>query len=97
MFANQIGNPDESLNQMKTFWLPEGMLTLIGDSRKQNPKRGTVTERVFREKVQSAALNQFVCFYAIDFISEITLGGGLKKWHIFLFIAADFHSYWHIS
>ena len=35
-------------------------LTLIRESWKENPKCGTITERVLREKIQSTALNQFV-------------------------------------
>ena len=44
-------------------------LTLICESWKKNPKRGTVTERVFREKIQSGR----------GFFPEIALGDGSQK------------------
>ena len=42
-----------------------------------NPKRGTVTERVFRKKIQSVALHQL--YRALDFFPEMTLGDGPKN------------------
>ena len=37
-----------------------------------------------------------ISFFALDFFPEMTLGDGPKKWHIFLFSAAYFPSYWHM-
>ena len=54
-------------------------LTLIRESWK-NPKRGTITERVLREKIQSSALRHlymFLCFGI--FFLEMTLGDGSKN------------------
>ena len=57
-------------------------LTLIRESWKKNPKRGTITERVLRKKkIQSAALRRCVCFIGHNiwiFFPENTLGNGPK-------------------
>ena len=54
-------------------------LTLIRESQKKNPKRGTVTERVLRKKIQSAALCYLYMFLCFGFFSEIALGDGSKN------------------
>ena len=72
-------------------------LTLIRESWKINPKRGTVTERVLRKKIQRAALHHFVYVPMFwNFFPESALGDGPKKWHIFLFSTAYFCTYWHM-
>ena len=77
--------------------LKYGYLTLILESWKKNPKRGTITEGVLRKKIQSAALRRFVYVSVLwIFFPDNTLGHGPKKWHIFLFSAAYFLSYWHM-
>ena len=48
-----------SIHGRTTFYGPVH-LTLIRESWKKNPKRGTITERVLRKKIQSAALRRFV-------------------------------------
>ena len=53
---------------------------------------GTVTERGFREKIQSAALHHLCMFLCFGFFPESALGDGPKKWHIFLFSTAYFPS-----
>ena len=46
----------------------------------KNPKRGTITERVLRKKIQSAALRRFVYVSVLwIFFPENTLGDGPKK------------------
>ena len=72
-------------------------LTLIRKSWKKNPKRETITERVLRKKNPERSIESIcICFCAVDFFPEITLRDGPKKWHIFLFSAAYFPSYWHM-
>ena len=55
------------------------VLTLIRESWKKLPKLGTITERVSRKKIQSAALNRFVYVSVLWIFSEMTLGDGPKK------------------
>ena len=67
-----IGHPDNMVSVMLTICLyyiflrkfrtRTQTLTLIRESWEKNPKRGTVTERVLRKKIQSAALHHFVYF-----------------------------------
>ena len=67
-------------------------LTLI---REKNTKRGTVTERVLREKIQSAALHHFVYVSMLwNFFPESALGDG-PKIGIYFWVAY-FPSYWHM-
>ena len=55
-------------------------LTLIREYWKKNPKRGTITDRVLRKEIQSAALNRFVYVSVLwIFFSEMTLGDGPKN------------------
>ena len=42
-------------------------LTLIRESRKSSPKRGTVTERVFRKKSRAQHCIICICFRALDY------------------------------
>ena len=53
---------------------------------------------VFRKKNPERSIASIcICFHALDFFPESTLGYGPKKWHIFLFSTAYFHKYWHMS
>ena len=54
-------------------------LTLIGESWK-NPKRGTVTERVFREKIQSTETYINDTTLRSGFFPENALGDGPAFW-----------------
>ena len=66
------------------IWL---ILTLIRESWK-NPKRGTVTKRVFQKDIQNAVLHPLYMFLCFGFFySEIALGNGPENWFIFLFSA----------
>ena len=66
--TNKIKNSDKVVNcsidisslRLLLFALFE-LLTLIRESWK-NPKRGTITKRVFREKIWSAVLQHFYMF-----------------------------------
>ena len=71
------------------------VLTLIRESRKKNPKRGTVTERVSWKKSRAQHWINLYTFPCFGFFLENTLGHGPKKWHIFLFSTAYFLLYWH--
>ena len=66
-------------------------LTLIRESWK-NPKRGTITERVLREKIQSSALRHLYMLLCFGFFPKIALGDGPKKWQI-LFSTVYFRTY----
>ena len=59
LILNQIGVQSLPFVGMDSKYLSI-FLTLIRESWKKNPKLGTITERVLREKIQSAALNRFV-------------------------------------
>ena len=77
-------------------------LTLIREFWKKNPKRGSITERVFQKKIQSVAWHDekndlvYVPVLWIFFRKSrsVTIP---KKWYIFLFSMAYFPSYWHMS
>ena len=72
-------------------------LTLIRESWKKNPKRGTITERLLRKKNPERSIEKIcICFCAVDFFPKMTLGHGPEKWHIFLFNTAYFLSYWQM-
>ena len=58
-------------------------LTLIRESWKKNPKRGTVTERVFRKKIHSAALHHLYMFLCFGFFPGNRARSRSQKWHIF--------------
>ena len=48
-----------------------GLLTLIRESWKKNPKRGTVTERVFGKKNPERSIEKIcICFCALDLFSR---------------------------
>ena len=73
-----------------------GLITLICESWK-NPERGTITERVLRQKIQSAALRHLYNIWscALDIFRNHARWWS-QTWHIFLFSAAYFPSYWHM-
>ena len=55
-------------------------LTLIRESWKKNPKRGTITERPLRKKNPERSIEElYICFCALDFFPEMTLGHGPKN------------------
>ena len=64
-------------NLLKTQKLKDGrisknfrLLTLIRESWKKNPKRGTVTESVLRKKNPERSMKKIcICFCALDFFS----------------------------
>ena len=63
----------------------------------KNLKHGTVTERVSWEKNPELSVASFLYVPVLwNFFPESALGDGPKKWHIFLFSTASFHTYWHI-
>ena len=45
----------------------------------KNPKRGTVTERVFQKKSRAQRCDICICFCDLDFFLEMTLGQGPKN------------------
>ena len=46
-------------------------LTLIRESWKKNPKRGTITERLLRKKNPEGSIEKIcICFCAVDFFSK---------------------------
>ena len=68
------------------FFLIQGKntLTLIGESWGKNPKRGSVTERVFRKK--KSRTQQCIDLYIIlcyGFFTEIAFGDGPTYWILF--------------
>ena len=92
----EIGFVSEFEIQIETFNLKvvwENLyrrLTLIREFWKKSKVRDH-HRACFAEKIQSAAMDQFVCVSVLwIFFPENTLGHGPKKWHIFF-------SAWHIS
>ena len=82
-----------------SFWKSKSVirLTLILESRKKSKTRDHHRACFAGKKNQSAALMRFLYVSVLwIFFPENTLGHGLKKWHIFLFSAAYFLSYWHM-
>ena len=54
-------------------------------------------ERVLQKKNPERSVVPFVYVSVLwIFFPEIVLGDGPKKWHIFLFSTASFHTYWHM-
>ena len=80
-----------SRGTVKPIW----HLTLIRESWKINPKRGTFTERVFQAKIHSAALHHLYMFLCYDFLRKCR-SETVPKMHIFLFSTAYLFSYWHM-
>ena len=56
IFSNSLRLNSTTISEL----FRRSLLTLIRESWKKNPKRGTITERVLREKIQSAVLRRFV-------------------------------------
>ena len=87
--STRVTNTDIFINKV--------CLTLIRESWKKNPKRGTVTERVLRKKIPERSIESFVYVSMLrNFFPEIALGHGPKNWFIFLFKLAYVPSLWHM-
>ena len=73
-------------------------LTLILESWKKKSKTRDHHRACFSEKKSRAqhCINLYTLPCFGFFFPESTLGYGPKKWHIFLFSAAYFLSYWHM-
>ena len=83
-------NPDIKYDWHRTVTY----LTLIRESWKNNPKRGTITERVLRKKISSVASFVYVS------VLWIFPGNHARWWPqkmaYILFSTAYFRSYWHM-
>ena len=92
---NEIDVTVQTVHIRSTF-RHHNYLTLIRESWKKIQNAG-LSPSAFRGKNPERSVASFVYVPVLwIFFPENALGDGPKKWHIFLFSTASFHTYWHM-